>query len=138
LEKLFPEPFSPMARWFRTHWYDPHAVTATGVHGLDQAWQEAPDLEKKGSEPAAWAETLVHLAAEVLALYGPDGAYLDYAALQAEATREQSLLAELEARHHTLQLQTVRPLYRRLHPSRNLETLKGVGQDGAAVYVSLP
>lgn len=38
--------------------------------------------------------------------------------------------------HHTLQIETVRPLYRRLHPSRHLETLKGVGQDGAAVYAS--
>lgn len=61
---------------------------------------------------------------------------MDYAALQAEVTREQSLLAAWEARHHTLQLKTVHPLYRRLHLSRNLETLKGVGQDGAAVYVS--
>ena len=30
----------------------------------------------------------------------------------------------------------MRPLYRRLHPSRQLETLKGVGQDSAAVYLS--
>jgi hypothetical protein len=30
----------------------------------------------------------------------------------------------------------VRPLYRAIHPSRNLETLKGVGQDSAAVYAS--
>lgn len=42
----------------------------------------------------------------------------------------------VEAEHHELQLKTVRPLYRRLHPSRNLETLYGVGQDGAAVYLS--
>src|SRR4029078_7831075 len=35
-----------------------------------------------------------------------------------------------------VRLVTVRPLYRAMHPSRNLETLKGVGQDSAAVYVS--
>jgi hypothetical protein len=38
--------------------------------------------------------------------------------------------------HHRLLLKTVRPLYRQLHPSRNLETIPGVGQDGAAVYLS--
>lgn len=51
-------------------------------------------------------------------------------------TRAQALLTVLEQQHHTLPLKTVRPLYRQLHPSRNLETLKGVGQDGAAVYMS--
>ncbi len=106
------------------------------MRGLEQAWQQAPEPDKKGSEPTAWAEALVRLAEEVLALCGCDAAYLDYATLQAEVTREQTLLAELEARHHTPQFKTVRPLYRRLHPSRNLETLKGVGQEGAAVYVS--
>lgn len=42
----------------------------------------------------------------------------------------------LEQQHHALQLATVRVLYRQIHPSRNLETIKGVGQDGAAVYAS--
>jgi hypothetical protein len=113
-------------------------VLAAGVRGLEQAWQASTELTKKGAEPSPWAETLVKLAAEVLALYGSEGTYLDYAALQAEVTREQSLLAELEARHRRLKLKTVRPLYRRLHPSRHRETLPGGGQDGAAVCVSLP
>ena len=65
-----------------------------------------------------------------------EAAFLDYAYLQAEVTREQALLAMLEAEHKQLQLETVRPLYRQLHPSRNLESLYGVGQDGAAVYFS--
>jgi Transposase/Transposase IS116/IS110/IS902 family len=60
----------------------------------------------------------------------------DYAYLQVEVTREQVLLSMLEAEYKQLQLETVRPLYRQLHPSRNLESLYGVGQDGAAVYSS--
>jgi hypothetical protein len=76
------------------------------------------------------------VAEQTLALYGTDSPYLDYAYLQAEVTRHQALLAAVETQHHTLQRQTVRPLYRRLHPSRQLETLKGVGQDSAAVYLS--
>jgi hypothetical protein len=50
--------------------------------------------------------------------------------------REQEWLATLEQQHQALRKQTVRPLYRQIHPSRNLETLKGVGQDSAAVYAS--
>lgn len=38
--------------------------------------------------------------------------------------------------HHRLLLKTVCPLYRQLHPRCNLETIPGVGQDGAAVYIS--
>jgi len=45
-------------------------------------------------------------------------------------------LAFVDEMHHRLLLKTVRPLYRQLHPSRNLETTPGVGQDGAAIYVS--
>ena len=56
--------------------------------------------------------------------------------LQAEVCREQEWLATLEQQHQTLRKKTVRPLYRQIHPSRTLETLKGVGQDSAAVYAS--
>jgi transposase len=56
--------------------------------------------------------------------------------LQAEVCREQEWLTTLEQQYQTLRKQTVRPLYQQIHPSRNLETLKGVGQDSAAVYAS--
>lgn len=136
LEAILTEKQSALWRWFRIHWYEPQAVLAAGAAGLEQAWQAAAEPEKQGAEPEGWAASLVHLAAEVIALYGADQTYLDYAALRAEVTREQTRLEDLEAQHHALQLKTVRPLYRHLHPSRNLETLKGVGQDGVAVYVS--
>ena len=42
--------------------------------------------------------------------------------------RRQALIKEF--------LKITRPLYRQLHPSRNLETIRGVGQDGAAVYTA--
>ena len=56
--------------------------------------------------------------------------------MQAEVTRLQATLTFLEDQFETVRLHTVRPLYRQLHPSRNLETIKGVGQDSAAVYLS--
>jgi hypothetical protein len=135
LDAVFAEPFSPLARWFREHWYQPAQVIAAGASTLEHAWQTAP-VATDGATPTDWASALVRLAQQTLAVYGTDSPHLDYAYLQAEVTREQTLLAVVEMHHHALQLQTVRPLYRQLHPSRNLETLKGVGQDGAAVYLS--
>ncbi len=132
-ERFWGDPCSPAARWFRQHWYNPHEVVAQGPQRLQQTWR-ASGLAAE--DPADWAGDLVLLATQVLALYGAAGEYLDYAQVQAEAVREQAVLQSLEEHHHTVQLKTVRPLYRQLHPSRNLETIKGVGQDSAAVYVS--
>jgi hypothetical protein len=56
--------------------------------------------------------------------------------LQQEVSREQEQLACLEKREETVWKETVRSLYRQLHPSRHLETLYGVGEKGAAVYAS--
>jgi transposase len=132
LEAVLADPFAPVTRWFRQHAYSPQRILTDGAEMLGQQWQ-ASGLD--GPEAAEWVPALVRLAADVVALYG-DGTYLDYDLLQQEACREQAVLEVLEEWHHTLRTQTVRPLYRRIHPSRALETLCGVGQDGAAVYAS--
>ncbi len=131
LADLLP-PYEAAARWLRENWYDPWRVQARGAAEIAQAWRAAsPD------QPAdtSWAEALVERAAQVIALYGqPD--CLDYVRLQAGLRREQARLAEAETQAHFLRLKVVRPLYRQLHPQRYLETLYGVGQDSAAVYVA--
>lgn len=136
LEQVLPDNVAPITRWFREHWYDPHTVLALGAEGLLANWLENGQTSDETLESGKWAAALVQLAEQVLALYGTATAFLDYAYLQAEVTREQALLSMLEAEYKQLQLETVRPLYRQLHPSRNLESLYGVGQDGAAVYFS--
>ena len=135
LEAILPGTLSPERRWFREHWYDPQVVRQAGAAGLRQSWS-VPSPDKAEPEMKNWANALVSLAEEVLALYGADSPYLDYGYLQAEVLQAQALLDFAAEQHHALQLETVRPLYRRQHPSRHLETLKGVGQDGAAVYAS--
>lgn len=130
--RVFTEPFGPAARWFREHFYDPRAVVAAGRVGLQQAWQAAAEYD--GSED--WIEPLLTLAREVLSLYGEQGQYLDYEALSAEVRREQQRLQQLEEEIRFVRLEVTRPRYRQLHPSRNLETIKGIGQDGAAVHVA--
>jgi hypothetical protein len=108
-------------------------VVQGGVETICQQWQTSAVDADDGD---AWVEPLLTLAQQVLTLYGTDGQYLDFEQLQAEVQRDQAWLVWLEQQHHTLRLRTVRPLYRAVHPSRNLETLKGVGQDSAAVYAS--
>jgi transposase len=136
LEQVLPDNIAPITRWFREHWYDPQAVLDLGEEGLLANWLENAQTSDEMLESPRWATALVQLAEQVLALYGTESAFLDYAYLQAEVTREQTLLSMLEAEYKQLQLETVRPLYRQSHPSRNLESLYGVGQDGAAVYSS--
>jgi transposase len=132
-EIVFPDIFAPAARWFHQHWYDPVDVIQAGAESIRQQWlASGVDEEDAG----LWADSLFEIAYQVVALYGDDGRFLDFKRLQAEVCREQDHLSALEAVHHRLRLKTVRPLYRQIHPSRRLETLKGVGQDGAAVYAS--
>ncbi|HIQ05036.1 MAG TPA: IS110 family transposase [Anaerolineae bacterium] len=129
--RVFAAPFSQAARWFRDHFYDPRRVVEAGASGLRQDWRAAEVYD--GDED--WIEPLLTLAQEVLSLYGEQGDYLDYRALADEVQRGQRRLAALEADARFVRLQVTRPRYRQLHPSRNLETIKGVGQDGAAVHV---
>ena len=132
-QQVFAAPFAPVARWFRRQWYDPRAVVQAGAAPIQRAWQAS------GLDPVddgSWARRLVRVASDVLELYGMDSPFLDFAELQAEGLRDQDWLEQLEQWHHQLRMEVVRPLYRQSHPRRTLATLKGVGQDSAAVYAS--
>jgi transposase len=133
LSVVFSDKQSAALRWFREQWYNPSAVVQAGAETIRQQWHASGHDAK---DDGKWVTALVSVAQEVLALYGPDGRYLDFDLLQAEVQREQDFLMQMEARHHDVRMTLVRPLYRKMHPSRNLETIMGVGQDGAAVYAS--
>lgn len=125
-------PYSNAAFWLRDNWYDPWRVLAAGEEGLAKAWQTAA-LE----EPVdvSWVPGLIRLAEWVTTLYdSPD--CLEYVQLQASLQREQARLGQAAEQAHHLKLKTMRPLYRQLHPQRHLETLQGVGQDSAAIYIA--
>ncbi len=130
---LFGDPFSPAARWCREHYYDPSAVLKAGLQTIRQEWQAS---QVDPTDLGAWTKPLVALAQQVVTIYGCPSPHVDLAALQAEVSVKQKWMAQFEADRDHWRLQVVRPLYRSLHPSRNLETLKGVGQDSAAVFLS--
>lgn len=130
----FADPFSPAARWCREHYYNPYAVLQTGPEQISQDWQESGLAQLEEGE--GWVPALVSLAENVVAVYGPASPYVDFAALQDEVSLKLKWLGQFEADRDHLRQEVVRPLYHQLHPSGNLETLYGVGEDGAAVHFS--
>lgn len=130
---VFKDVFGEAALWTREHFYDPRQVLHTGAEIIRQQWQ-ASGLDD--TDPGHWANYLVELASQVVAVYGDPSPYVDFAAWQAEMQLKLQSLAHFAAQETHLRLKVVRPLYRRLHPSRHLETLRGVGQDSAAVFLS--
>jgi len=125
-------PYEAAAFWVRANYYDPWCVLEVGEIGLAQAWQAVATEQPADT---IWIPALIQRAERVIALYG-DPNCIDYAQLQASLRREQTRLSQAEEQAHQLRLTTVRPLYRQLHPERHLESIQGVGQDSAAVYIA--
>ncbi len=130
----FDDPFGPAASWCRQHYYSPLAVLQAGVEPIQREWQASGLCEPKDS--SFWIPALVELARQVVRVYGDPCPYLDFAALQAEAIRKQTWRSQLAAEREHLRQQVISPLYQQLHPSGNLESLYGVGEESAAVYLS--
>jgi hypothetical protein len=124
--------FSPTARWVRENWYNPWTVIEAGPGTIIQAW-----TTESGHEPAeaTWAQALFARAQQMCALYGSPK-QLDYQRLQDYMRREQRRLARAEAEADQLRQKSLRPLYHQLYPQRHLESIRGIGQDSAAVYVA--
>jgi transposase len=131
LRDILP-PYGPAARWLRSHWYSPWRVLQAGIEPITQAWK-ADNPDAPG--PLDWIPALAQKAQRVTALY-KDPLRVDYEHLQASLAREQDRLQQLEVQQRHLRIKVLRPLYRKLHPQRYLETLPGVAQDSAAVYIA--
>lgn len=134
LEEIVDDLFAPWMRRWREVYYDPWQLEASEVGAL------AAFLIEAGA-PAGQAERLAaglkEVAQRVIELYGAlDGQaspYVDYTALQDQVLRELRLLVVYEEEHRQIK-KNVQQLYRKLYPNRDLETIKGIGEDGAAVY----
>ena len=124
--------YSDAAFWIRAQCYDPWFVLQAGEADIATAWRAASPEQPADT---SWIPALMHRAQRVITLYG-DPEQVPYALLQAHLHRVQERLRTAQTQAHQLRLKIVRPLYRQLHPSRYLESLRGVGQDSAAVYIA--
>jgi transposase len=135
LEGVVGDLFAPWVRHWRAVWYDPWQLQSVETRSLAHFLAEAGAEPERVEELAAGLQAV---AGRAVALFGtPQGGaspYVDYAALQDQVLRELRLLAAYEAEHQAVR-QQVQRLYRQVHPSRDLESMQGVGADGAAVYV---
>jgi transposase len=125
-------PYEAAAFWIREHWYDPWRLCEAGEVAIAQTWSE---VSPRQPADTTWIGPLIRQAERVIALYG-DPDRIDYAHLQTSLQREQARIRDAQAQLHQLRLKTVRPVYRQLHPQGYLESLRGVGQDSAAVYIA--
>jgi hypothetical protein len=66
-DAVFADLFTPAARFFRAHWYDPRQVVQAGAVAIRQQWQTS-QIDR--ADQGAWAEALVTLAREILTHYG--------------------------------------------------------------------
>ncbi len=135
LEKVMGDLFAPWVRRWREVCYDPWELQSMDTGQLATLLVEA-GVDPEGVESLALG--LQAVARRAVALFGtPEGEmspYVDYGVLQNQVLRELRVLAIYEEEHRAVQRQ-VQALYRQVHSSRNLESIKGVGKDGAAVYV---
>ncbi len=128
----FASPYGDTACWLREHFYNPWQVLEAGEETIRRAWQEALPADTTST---AWIDAICRHAHQVIGIYGHQER-LDYDQLQASALRAQQSFQQAEAESKHLRLQVIRPLYRRLHPQRHLESIYGVGQDSAAIYIA--
>lgn len=126
-----PFPDTQAKEWMRAHWFDPWKVAEAGAGQLRQAWQKTYPQATQTS----WIEALARQAQRAVACYGQRDC-IGCAQLQQSVLREQARIQAAEQQKHTLRLQVLRPLYRQLHPQRYLETIYGIGEDSAAVYIA--
>jgi transposase len=124
--------YGQAACWVREHWYHPWSVVQAGEAAIADAWRAASPQQPADT---SWIPDLLRRAQRVIALYG-DPEQIPYPLLQAHLQRLQQRLRRAQAQVDHLRLKLVRPLYRQLHPQRHLESLRGVGQDSAAVYIA--
>lgn len=125
-------PYEATAFWLRETYYSPWRVLDAGEETIAEAWRAASPQQPADT---AWIPHLLRLARRVVTLYGEEDDVL-YGQLQAQMQREQARLRLAQEQAHHLRLHTVRPIYRQLHPQRDLESLQGIGQDSAAVYIA--
>lgn len=134
LEAVVDDLWAPWMRRWREEWYDPWQLRDADTARLTAFLIEAgADPEDAGHLAAG----LQDVARRAVGLFGtPQGKhspYVDYVTLQEQVLRELRVMALYEEEQEAVE-QKKYELYRQLYPERHLESLRGVGVGGAAVY----
>lgn len=130
--KAFGEPFCQPARVIYEHLANPFAIQALGRDGLAQVInQHCREQIKANKLNAIW-----HCAQNACELYEHGHDFVDFEQFGREIKRYyqhlvaiETLLAEVEPE--------IQRYYQRVHPSRNIETIYGIGEKLGPVFVAI-
>lgn len=123
LMKVFTDPYGSRARAYFRHFANPFKVKALGLDGLTKF------LAKNGRQKMAadLPQQLWQIALNAGELYQLADEYVDFDELQDEITIELDQLEALEKLLSQVK-QAIDRLYDKVHPSKNVETISGVGE----------
>ena len=134
----FSKLWSPQGREFlRTH-LNPLAVVSDGEKALHCFLTQARSRGKKDAVESHQVYLACQNAATIYELSRSTGSIDDdfFAALQEEIGRELKLMEVEEAESESI-TQRLKDLYEELHPSDNLRTIPGVGEQTAPVFLAI-
>jgi hypothetical protein len=138
IRQTFSNIWSPHGREFlRTH-LNPLAVVRSGEKALDRFLTQARFRRKEDDEESHTVYLICKMAATIYEKSHSVGAIDDdfFAALQDEIARELRLMETEEAESDAI-ARRIDGLYRELHPSDNLRTIPGVGDQTAPIFLAV-
>jgi len=128
----FGDSFDSRAREFYRHFSNPFRAKESGIDGIRQILEPAGRQKMKPDLP----EKLYSIACRSCELYAKASCYVDFTEIQDEVHIELQLL---EAQEEALaQIKDrVESLYEKVHPSKNIESLKGISENLGPSFIGI-
>lgn len=128
----FEDSFDTRAREFYRHFSNPFRAKEAGLDGIKQILEPAGRQKMKPDLP----EKLYSIVLSACKLYANASGYVDFTEIQDEVHIELQLLeAQEESLAHVND--RVESLYEQVHPSKNIESLKGIGENLGPSFIGI-
>lgn len=120
----FENSFDFRAREFYRHFSNPFRAKDAGIDGIREVLEPAGRQKMKSDLP----EKLYSVACNACTLYAQASSYVDFTEIQDEVHIELELL-EAHEEALTRVKERIESLYEEVHPSKNIESLKGISKN---------
>ena len=138
IRQTFSNMWSPQGRAFLRTYLNPLAVARSSEKALDRFLTRARFRKKEDAEESHTVYLTCKMAATIYEKSRSIGAIDDdfFEALQDEIGRELRLMETEEAESEAI-AQRIQELYQEMHPSDNLRSIPGVGEQTAPIYLAV-
>ncbi len=130
LTGCFADKYGEVAIAFYSKYANPFKAKSLGLAGLTKFFQ------KWGNKDPELAQRVYQVVLRACALYKDAGEWVDFDQLQDELTEELRFLAQRQKALARVKLQ-IKKLYKQVHPSGNIETIPGVGENLGPTLVGI-